>query len=243
LRLLTHRHPPLSLVEAIALHLLAHGHTILPVHALGAHRLRLLHAILANLLPTLGLLHAILPNLLSILGLLHAIRANLLMIMRLLPVHPRLLTRGYPLLRLDMGRTNLMARGDTRLRTLHALLPHLDVLSALWPLHRDTLRTLLHVRHRHALLMLLDPGRRLVLRAGSGKSAAAVASATAAAAVHEGRVASASAASAAVVAMRPSDCRCCDRQRSNARGEKHLGHDNVSFRTVKTDRSRHRSNT
>jgi hypothetical protein len=63
---------------------------------------------------------------------------------------------------------------------------------------------------------------------------------TAAAAAYE--LGLTTAATTAVLTMRPRNGRGCDRQRGNARCEKHPGHDFVSFRTVKTARSSHRSN-
>jgi len=45
-----------------------------------------------------------------------------------------------------------------------------------------------------------------------------------------------------LVLVWPSQCRGCDRQRGDSRGEKYPGHRKISFRTARTVRSAHRSN-
>jgi hypothetical protein len=244
--LLTQRHLILRLVEAVALQVLAHRHPVLRIHLLTV--LSLLHAVFAHLLTILSL-RAIYPHLLTILRLsaihllaitclLDTIRAELLTILSLRAVRPHFIARRDTLLRMRLP--HLLSCSDARLRTSGPLLAHLCTLGVLRSLHGEALCMLLS-RHRHALLALLKAGRRLTLLTGARKTAAAMAAATAAA-VDGNLMASASAASVTVIAMRPCDCRGCDRQRGNACGEEHPGHDNVSFRTVKTARSRHRSN-
>src|SRR5512146_3143296 len=79
----------------------------------------------------------------------------------------------------------------------------------------------------------------LALHPRSRKSAAVVAAAATAAPGYERGLA---ATAAAVLTMRSCKCRGCDRQRCNARCEKHPGHESVSFRAAKTVRSSRCSN-
>ncbi|HEY2416500.1 MAG TPA: hypothetical protein VGH84_01175 [Steroidobacteraceae bacterium] len=124
-----------------------------------------------------------------------------------------------------MGLPHLSLACHTCLRTLSALLTHLYMLRTLRPLlHGEALRTLLHARHRHALLALLETRRRLMLRSRCGISAAAATASAAAAAVHGSLLAPAATASITVIAMRPCECRGCDRQRGYSGCEKNPGH-------------------
>jgi hypothetical protein len=115
---------------------------------------------------------------------------------------------------------------------------HPEALGTLRPL--DSGETLLTPHPGSGERLALHPRREgLPVHPRSRKSAAVMAAtATTAAAAYERGLA----AAAAVLTMRSCSCRGCDRQRGDARCEKHPGHDSVSFRTIRTARSSRRSN-
>jgi hypothetical protein len=164
-------------------------------------------------------------------------------VLSLCSIDASLLALRNAVLRLDANGARLLTLSHSSRGSLRPLGPCLTLLGA----HLDVLRALRSFGRRETLGALhARPGERLTLhlRTSSGSATAAaalgplgvLASATASV-VHQGRL-----ARAAFIAVRVPACRGCDRQRCNARGEKHPGHDLVSFRTVKTARSSHRSN-
>jgi hypothetical protein len=160
------------------------------------------------------------------LRLLHAIRPHLMPVHRLRLARAHLLMRGHPLC-VRMACPHLLASSHSSLGMAHAhrlaLRVHLHVGRTLRPFHP---REALLMRHSGRGEGPLHARRSLALHPRRREPAAAVASATAAA-VHKCRPAASAAATAtAMLPVRARCCRGCDRQRGNARGEKHPGHDN-----------------
>jgi hypothetical protein len=215
--------PSLDLSSPVSLELLALNlaslrllHSVMPF---GLNRLRLLNAVCANLLLALDLLRLLLPD----------------------SVLPFNLAR---LLLLDSHRTSLLPLDmDLLAFDLPAFdLPSLLLLNPHW-----TSLLALDMRGRHLLafnprrLLALDVhllgfSTRCLLALGARRLLALAPRLLTLGAVHFGLVAAFGAA------MRPRIGRPCDRQRGNARGEKHPGHHNFSSRTATTVRLTHRSN-
>jgi hypothetical protein len=139
-------------------------------------------------------------------------------------VRPHLLALCEAILGPGTIRVHLLALGHARLRA-HLLRPEMLALRV----HLGTLRAL----DRGETLLALHARRceGLPLHARRCESGS-----TAAASHLHLRAASAGPVVGACAGRR------CDRQGGNARGEKHPGHDIISFRTAKTVRSLHRSN-
>jgi hypothetical protein len=155
---------------------------------------------------------------------LHLVRRPVLRALDVL--RTRLMTFGYAGLRsIGVLRTRLMTFGYAGLRSLSMLRPR--------PLpFRDALRPLDMLRPRLLAFGALGVLRTLHSRSGAGlalrplrRMVVAVVAATTLRGVLG--------AIAPLLAVRPRARRGCDRQRGNARCEKHPGHDFVSSRTVK----------
>lgn len=217
--------PKLLLVAG--LHLLLLRHSRFGLMAVSPNQLLLGYALL-RLVPTLHL---------SLLG-------NSLLRLVMVGMHLALLS--YALLGLVVG-AHLALLGHTLLRLMPTctgltLLGHSGLLAMLWPLQRRAL--LARPRCKAAA-----PSLRHGVTATVELRHWAVAAATTAN-LNRRRVATATTvllglgltAPAVATAMRTRTRRGCDRQRGNARCEKHPGHYTISSRTVKTARSLHRSN-